>query len=495
MNTIFKNQKDLFTNVYSAWTLTSGGAPAAVICGAREGEYSFYYAYAYAQCFLSLLRYLSDEQLLAPDDDIREKILFIMDRAAQDLDLALGYSHTHVLPSMAGFYIVNDSCIVFSAGEGSVRAEKNNGSNADIVPSFISKLSVPGGRFFSSFFRPNCIKISRFKASELSMLTLYGSWNVNKDELSALPDGELLRLSQISKLGDVMAVRLDGTTRIEKGRRSARAESSRKAGKTSGVSDEDLVRTNYNGGIQGSAYDAFTMKVYSTAITGTRHSRSGMCCQDVCSFTVNGDGSLSAAISDGAGGGKHTEYGAAFSADAFLCASVSDTELPLLEETVLNDVSSRKNHLSTSCPDATLDFYATLAGVRISGSRLQWLHLGDGAIFAHTHSGETLTLSQADNPNDISNITYFTIESDASEHIFSEDIDISDYDMILMATDGVYNAHRDDVTGFIGGIFDAVAAQGTQFSELALARLIDDDAVKRWGDDHSAILIDLRGRA
>ena len=50
---------------------------------------------------------------------------------------------------------------------------------------------------------------------------------------------------------------------------------------------------------------------------------------------------------------------------------------------------------------------------------------------------------------------------------------------------------EDERLTFAGKIFDAVKSD-SEFDEIKLAELIDTEEIKDWGDDHSAILFDLR---
>ena len=185
--------------------------------------------------------------------------------------------------------------------------------------------------------------------------------------------------------------------------------------------------------------------MFRAVVTGRRHASKGQYCQDFADVRVTKD-FAAAALSDGAGGGNCSEYGAVMNVDTFL-----------------------------SCCEDNIPYGQ------------------DGMIYGRKRDGSVECISDAENFY-VSNRTFFTIESDADEHLYTKMLNAGDYDRLLMMTDGVYNGYpvsegKDERAGFIAGIFRE--SDREDFDETALARLIDTEQVLRYGDDHSAVLLRL----
>ena len=105
-------------------------------------------------------------------------------------------------------------------------------------------------------------------------------------------------------------------------------------------------------------------------------------------------------------------------------------------------------------------------------------------------------ISDADN-FEVSNRTYFTIEADAEDHLYKGILPGGVYDKIILMTDGVYNGYQkgdpngegeDERLAFVREIFRQ--SDREDFDDAGLAALIDTPEVLRYGDDHSAVLLD-----
>ena len=163
------------------------------------------------------------------------------------------------------------------------------------------------------------------------------------------------------------------------------------------------------------------------------------------------------------------------------------------KELLLDSIEQAHEKLISGKPEDAIQAYATMMGVYLRDGRLLCLHIGDGMIYGRKHDGSIECISDAENFY-VSNRTFFTIESDADQHLFTKEIPAGDYDRLLMMTDGVYNGYpvsdgKDMRDGFISGIFRE--SDSGDFDDATLARLIDTEQVLRYGDDHSAILIRL----
>ena len=204
------------------------------------------------------------------------------------------------------------------------------------------------------------------------------------------------------------------------------------------------------------------------------------------------DDYVAAALSDGAGGGNCSEYGAIMNVKTFLSCCADDIPQGQFKELLLDSIEQAHEKLIDGKPEDAIQAYATMMGVYLRGGNLICLHIGDGMIYGRKKDGSIECVSDAENYY-VSNRTFFTIESDADEHLYMKVLNAGDYDRLLMMTDGVYNGYsdnKDERAAFFSGIFNE--SDRDDFDEIDLARLIDTEQVLRYGDDHSAVLLRLQ---
>ena len=421
---------------YSEWMRTKNGELAAVSVMAREKQDRPLYAYAYAHAVLTFFRlYDTDDAAKMGKKQFAETVLEHVKYACQKLDITLGTQGEHLLPYIAGCFTVSDGGVVgFVIGDGAVKVY--NGKKSGLL----SHSVMSHGKMNKA-----CIT-----EKKLPMYTV--------------AQGSVEAFDRVS----LYAMREDA-----------------KNGKTG--SDHCLEMEKKDGAAETG------IQVFRAVVTGRRHASKGQYCQDFADFRVRED-YAAAALSDGAGGGNCSEYGAIMNVDAFLTCCEDNIPLGQFKELLLDSIEQIHERLIKDKPEDAVQAYATMMGVYLRDGRLLCLHIGDGMIYGRRRDGRVECISDAENLY-VSNRTFFTIESDADEHLYAKVIEAGDYDRLLMMTDGVYNGYpvsggSDERAAFIGGIFSE--SDREDFDETTLARLIDTEQVLRYGDDHSAVLIRLK---
>ena len=433
---MLKIQRGLRDNgYYSEWMRTKNGELAAVCVMARENQDQPLYAYAYAHSVLTFFRmYDTDNAARMSGRQFAETILEHVKYAYQKLDITFGSKEEHLLPFIGGCITVKDGGLVsFVIGDGAVNV-RMGGKKELLAHSCMSHRKMRDFRISDKKLPLNSVKTESFSAFE--------------------------RVSLFSLRDDAKKAKADGSRRLE-------------MEKTEGAADDAI-------------------QIFRAVVTGRRHASKGQFCQDFADFRVTKD-YAAAALSDGAGGGNCSEYGAIMNVDSFLSCCEDNIPSAQFKELLLDSIEQAHEKLISGKPEDAIQAYATMMGVYLRDGRLLCLHIGDGMIYGRKHDGSIECISDAENFY-VSNRTFFTIESDADQHLFTKEIPAGDYDRLLMMTDGVYNGYpvsdgKDMRDGFISGIFRE--SDSGDFDDATLARLIDTEQVLRYGDDHSAILIRL----
>ena len=434
---MLKIQRGLRDNgYYSEWMRTKNGELAAVCVMARENQNKALYAYAYAHSVLTFFRmYDTDNAAMMSGRQFAETILEHVKYAYQKLDITFGSKEEHLLPFIGGCITVKDGGLVsFVIGDGAVNV-RMGGKKELLAHSCMSHGGMKNLLISDKKLPLQSVRLAAFEAF---------------DGASLYP----LRENAKNKKADAGLSLVKGA--------SAR--------------DEEKG-----------------LEVFRAVVTGRRHASKGQYCQDFADFRVRED-YAAAALSDGAGGGNCSEYGAIMNVDAFLTCCEDNIPLGQFKELLLDSIEQIHERLIKDKPEDAVQAYATMMGVYLRDGRLLCLHIGDGMIYGRRRDGRVECISDAENLY-VSNRTFFTIESDADEHLYAKVIEAGDYDRLLMMTDGVYNGYpvsggSDERAAFIGGIFSE--SDREDFDETTLARLIDTEQVLRYGDDHSAVLIRLK---
>lgn len=418
---------------YSEWMRTKNGEMVAVSVMARETKDKSLYAYAYAHSVLTFFRlYETDNAAKMTKKQFAETILEHVKYASQKLDITLGSQEKHLLPYIGGCFTVKDGGMVcFVIGDGAVRVYSGKKQYL-LAHSCMSHRGMKN--IYISDKKLPLHSVKPAIAEDFERVALYS-------------------LRADAKSGKTKA---NPSLFIEK-------------------SDESV-----NTGLQ----------IFRAVVTGRRHASKGMYCQDFADFRVTDD-YVAAALSDGAGGGNCSEYGAIMNVKTFLSCCADDIPQGQFKELLLDSIEQAHEKLIDGKPEDAIQAYATMMGVYLRGGNLICLHIGDGMIYGRKKDGSIECVSDAENYY-VSNRTFFTIESDADEHLYMKVLNAGDYDRLLMMTDGVYNGYsdnKDERAAFFSGIFNE--SDRDDFDETDLARLIDTEQVLRYGDDHSALLIRL----
>lgn len=228
--------------------------------------------------------------------------------------------------------------------------------------------------------------------------------------------------------------------------------------------------------------------IFRAVITGTKHSDSNFPSQDYCDYSRNEDGSIIAAISDGASSAPFSEFSSIVNVNTFIdCLSEKYDK----ENFVKMFLAKFKNSFFTNykIQHGCIEGYSTLAGVKIDEENSLVAHIGDGAVFGKKINGDIDIISGPDNVSMQKNRTHFTIENDAENHFTVKNFDFSQYVAVLLVSDGVYGpfAEVSDQIKFVKTVFDSI--NNSDFDDRKLALLIDTPEIRTYGDDHSAILI------
>ncbi len=435
-------------NCCSEWMRTKNGRYAAVSCMVREKENQELYAYAYVHAILTFFRQYdidSDEKL--NDGKIAQLLLEYCKYACQKLDASLETKTGHPLPYISVFFEISDGkAAALTIGDASVTILNRDKKEIALKRSSFSRSHLKNCRISGKGLPSRAVKLRVFDTSATEEIILRP---VNLPEWTDYS-------------GESMVIR------------------------TCPDAENPLPH------------------IYRTLITGRKHASKGQYCQDNADFRILADGSVCAAVSDGAGGGNCSEYGAVMNVNTFLACCEDGISLEDFGTELLQRIHQAHNELQTGKPVDAIQDYATLMGVYIKGDTLFCLHIGDGAVYGKTADGSVECISDPDNYL-VSNRTYFTIEADAADHLSICELPKSRYDSLLLMTDGVYNGYHAATSAelfdtaaegecserdeFIGQVFSLSEADG--FDDAALARLIDTEEVLRYGDDHSAVLIQL----
>jgi len=439
-----------YDNCYSEWMRIGNGQIAAVSCMAREKENAALYAYAYTHAIMTLFRQsYSGNNIIKNKKELAELILEYCKYAEQKLDVALESKETHPVPYISGILTLsNGEVIAFTVGNACVRiAYQDEKKEVILKPPSIFSGHIKNGSFSSKRLPVHTVKIYPINKTSFDLITL------TPDEKD-FTNGCLLVIENKENL--------DNTAPF----------------------------------------------IYRAVVTGRRHVSKGQYCQDYADFKLIENGTVAAALSDGAGGGNCSEYGARMNVENFLSCCEDDIPYEQFGSDLLQRIKDAHEELQIGKPVDGIQAYATLMGVFVKDGMVMWYHIGDGAIYGRKYDGTVECISDAENYQ-VSNRTYFTIEADAADHLYKGKFEKEEYEKIIIMTDGVYNGYSEEEQDydqedrpeeehdnrrmdFIQQIFSE--SDEESFDDVKLAELIDSEEVLRYGDDHSAIMIDFGKR-
>lgn len=437
---------------YSEWMRTKNGNIVAVSCSASEQNNVSLYAYAYVHSILSFFRlHTTDEVDALSKNELSYLMIYNLRLAAQKLDTTLKHRVHHFIPSVCVYFTKsNDEITAFTIGNSAVmiidEKKKKIVKQSAIIRAFMSK------------------KIMNEKKCHRLIVNQYKTHSYQK--IMFFPDINLEKNSFRSKNVFIST-------------------------KNPEIHEKTFIR------------------VFRALITGTRHVNQNEYCQDFADYRIMENNDIAVALSDGAGGGNYSEFGAIMNVNMFLSCCEDNIPNEKFKETLLYRIIDYHENLLLGKPDGAIQAYATLMGVYVKGDTIFCLHIGDGIIYGQKTDGTLECISDAENISSSSK-TYFTIEYDSEKHFHEIQINKCDYKKILLISDGVYNGFSIEEKRFQNCGDQLISRCNTQlevrenlikrifnksdrecFDDLALAELIDTEEALAYGDDHSAILIHL----
>lgn len=245
------------------------------------------------------------------------------------------------------------------------------------------------------------------------------------------------------------------------------------------------------------------------SVIGTSHEKAGIPCQDASSCrmieTKDKESIFIAAVSDGAGSGKHSDIGAKLACELFLNEIDSFFECEKLPEEIneefikawikyfQNEISRRAEIQKVKSREYACTFLATIIG-------LDWatfIQIGDGAIvISSREEPEQYNWVFWPDKGEFENTTFFATEINAIEKIKFEFINKS-IDQVSIFTDGLQalTLHYQSQTAFdpffrpIFASLDNEIPSKLDNINSSLAMFLDSPSVNARTDDDKTLLI------
>lgn len=171
-------------------------------------------------------------------------------------------------------------------------------------------------------------------------------------------------------------------------------------------------------------------KVARAEIQGKIHKEQGTPCQDKTAYIIGNDFAC-VALADGAGSRAHSEIGAQITVNATCCYFKNLRDIESIDE------KDFLRFIIDNLIGSNYSFYdlaSTLLFVFIKNRKAIIGHLGDGMIFG-TDKNNTEVLSYPENGEE-KNITFFTTDNDAYNHLRVKYVDIPNNYTFLLTSDG-----------------------------------------------------------
>lgn len=245
------------------------------------------------------------------------------------------------------------------------------------------------------------------------------------------------------------------------------------------------------------------MKILKYLGQGLLHYEKEMPCQDYIRTYTAENGNIILAVSDGCSSAEFAVEGATINTQAVinifkdmdiscLCAENNDLKKKLLEEClrlITEDYSLKQKAEPDKYSDRDLlfpEYSATLlfAVINTSKSKAVVGHIGDGLAVCTDKEGKICYISDADNINNQSNMTYFTTSYDAEVHLMIDCIESVNIESIFLSSDGAYQMlleygyNSDRTLEFFAGTIAAqithMVSTGETKTNADLAYLLDE---------------------
>ena len=184
--------------------------------------------------------------------------------------------------------------------------------------------------------------------------------------------------------------------------------------------------------------------IVGASVQGTSHQKTDTPCQDAHGYRVLSNGTLIAAIADGAGSADRSAEGAALAVEEILdiVAATINVQQPKTESdwhTVLTSAFAKTHHTIALFAEAEESpcrlFATTLTCAVVTGQWLAVAQIGDGVAVAKQQSGD-LFVTLAPQRGEYANETTFLTMEEALNHVEIEIYHQSVQALVLM-TDGL----------------------------------------------------------
>ena len=199
------------------------------------------------------------------------------------------------------------------------------------------------------------------------------------------------------------------------------------------------------------------MKILKYLGQGLLHYEKEMPCQDYIRTHTAENGNIILAVSDGCSSAEFAVEGSKINTQAVINIFKNtdigspDTESLNLKNSLLEecyrlideDFSSKKEAEPDKYPEDCSpypEYSATLLFAVINAKQNKAVigHIGDGLVVCTDKEGDIRYISDAENINNQSNMTYFTTSFDAEDHFKIDCIELDDIENVFLSTDGAY---------------------------------------------------------
>ncbi len=239
----------------------------------------------------------------------------------------------------------------------------------------------------------------------------------------------------------------------------------------------------------------------SARTRGTSHIRAGSPCQDQFACTVLDDGSLVAALADGAGSAVSAEHGARIATATALgfvrtaITSGRDDFCAILRDAA-RDAASAVADAARDAGQRPRDFASTLLLATLGPHGGAAAQIGDGVIVV---GGDGSDWSWVFWPQrgEFANTTFFLTDDDALERLQVEDF-VGDITSVAMMSDGLEplalhyetrSAHAPFFDGMFRVLGSATGAREVPELSAALERYLGSDVVATRTDDDVSLIL------
>jgi hypothetical protein len=247
------------------------------------------------------------------------------------------------------------------------------------------------------------------------------------------------------------------------------------------------------------------------AVPGVSHLRLGLPCQDAQAFTIEQDGTLLIAVSDGAGSAERSDQGAQAAVDSALRAMQSALEdgLPADgQEILLRDVfaAARASVLWLAEEDWDGDqalgpraYACTLTCAIVAADWLAVGQVGDGAVVA-LDEGDTLFAVTRVQRGEYANETHFLVQEDALEQLTIGVVEQSVRGIAVMS-DGLIRlalkmTTQEPHAPFFQPLFRFVESiHDPEQASMQLANFLSSERVNARTDDDKSLVLAVRANS